>query len=101
MSNTFTLQNWECLGSGPYVAPELRVIRLVGYVYGHPSRPDGHKIQTTRIVDAQGRIITTRSGTQYRLGRISPAYRRWLRKADIPYNAKCPIVVHDLDVQDD
>ena len=52
--------------------------KITGYVYGHTNDkfPDGSGIVTSNPVefDRVSRVITTRSGTKYKLGRIDPAY---------------------------
>jgi hypothetical protein len=88
------LQDWSCW-SDPYAAPEIRTTCLVGRVYGHHREPDGKKVKTSRIVDADGRLVTTSSGTVYRLGRIDPKYRRWLRKEGREYDPGRPILIKD------
>ena len=77
--------------SDGYTAPELLPRVLVGYCYGHPRKSDGGHVQTTRIVSVKGRIVTTSSGSTYRLGRIDPKYRAFLRAQGWPYNRHTPI----------
>lgn len=88
------LQNWSCW-SDPYLAPEIRVTHLVGRVYGHHRKEDGTRVRTSRIVDAAGRLVTTSSGTVYRLGTIDPKYRRWLRKEGRDYDPRRPILIRE------
>lgn len=89
-----TLHDW-CVrldGDG-YKAPEQCEKYLEGHVFGspNPSFEDGDHITTSHLDHATGRIVTTRSGSRYRLGRIEPAYRAWLRKQGIPYDPRHPM----------
>ncbi len=90
------LHNWS-VGSGipqidfdPFLAPELRKVFLSGDVTDHPRLGSGW-IHTTAIIGATGRIITTASGSRYRLGRIKPSYRRHLRKIRPQWDWRNPI----------
>lgn len=74
-----------------YRAPELNYKVLAGDVYRHPRFPDGHPVKTSAIVGVNGRLITTKSGTVYKLGRIQREYRMWLRKEGITYNPRRPV----------
>jgi hypothetical protein len=90
------LQDWSVRSGGPgewFLAPEVAPVRLEGVVTGHPRKSDGKRVVTTRIVESEGRIVTTRSGTKYRLGRIQRGYRRWLTKKGLAYNPRQPIKV--------
>lgn len=50
--------------------------KLTGYVYDHPKFTDGSGICLSNPVsfDEETRILKTRSGTEYRLGKIDPRY---------------------------
>ena len=74
-----------------YTAPELCQKYITGDVHGHPSLPAGQCITTSRITSAEGRVVTTRSGSRYRLGPICPKHRKWLRDNGIPYDQHRPI----------
>jgi hypothetical protein len=78
------LQDWAVRSGGPgarFLAPEVAPVRLEGGVTGHPRKSEGK------------RVVTTRSGTKYRLGRIQRGYRRWLTKKGLAYNPRQPIKV--------
>ena len=80
------LENWSMVSNqNGFTAPELLEITLSGNVYGHPvaRHYDGKLIQTSRPVSIKGRIVTTKSGNVYRLGKIDKGYRKWL-KANVP-----------------
>jgi hypothetical protein len=94
---TVKLQDWFVRFDrhDPFAAPEVNPTCLAGTVTGHPRKRDGQRVVTSYIVAAEGRIVTTRSGTRYRLGRIDRAYRRWLRKQGREYNPKQPVTVKE------
>jgi len=71
------LEQWSIVFHGDlYKAPEQRIPRLLGAVYGHPIWPDGSLARTSPIdiVDAETETITTASGSVYELGEVDPAY---------------------------
>lgn len=89
------LDNWACTASGsPFQAPELASLRLAGVVTGHlnPRHEDGKSIVTSSVTGASGRIITTKN-TRYRLGRIDPAYRKWLRENRPNWDWRNPVTM--------
>jgi len=89
------LQNWEFIriGVDRYKAPEQMSDTLRGLVYGHPLHPDGTCVRTTPIVQVNGLEVTTRSGSVYRLGRIHPRYRHWLKAKGLDYDRANPLGV--------
>lgn len=87
------LYNWSVQTSNPYAAPEQGARSLKGRVEGHPNFDDGDKVRTSRVVSSKGRLVTTSSGRTYRLGRICPKYRAWLKKEAIPYDPQAPFKV--------
>ena len=86
------LSNWS-VRANPYAPPESRATRLCGIVSGHPEIDDGDAVTTSRITAARGRVITTRSGTEYRLGRIDPKYRQHLRETGYEYDPREPVKI--------
>lgn len=91
--STPILHNWSVY-LAPYKPPVEGFECIVGDVYGHPNserHPDGKTIQTSSLVGAKGRTVTTRAGSTYRLGRIDPKYRRWMRKQGIAYDRHQPV----------
>lgn len=90
MNDVVIIQEWA-VHADPFAAPELRRVYLHGRVYGHPREGDGKSVITSKIRDSKGRIVTTESGTVYRLGRINRKYRRYLKKEGIPYDPRNPI----------
>jgi hypothetical protein len=91
------LQDWAVRPryKDPFMAPEHNPNCLEGLVEGHPRKEDGKRVLTTPIVESEGRIVTTRSGTKYRLGRVSRKYRRWLTKEGLAYNPRQPIKIRE------
>lgn len=90
-----TLEQWStCYASGDiYDAPEVRGTCLNGIVTDHPRFDGSSKVTTTRVVEVNGRIVTTRSGSVYKLGTIDPEYREWLRENRPEWDYKNPIVM--------
>jgi hypothetical protein len=74
-----------------YAAPELGRNYLQGDVFGHPRHEDGKNVTTSRISKVKGRLVKTRSGSVYRLGRIKPEYRKFLKENGIEYNQHQPV----------
>lgn len=72
---------------------------LVGAVSGHPDprHHDGKRIITSAVLSFEGRVVTTRS-RRYRVGRIDPAYRRWLRENRPGWDWRRPFTVLDESV---
>lgn len=87
------IENWSVHGA-PYAAPETPQARpyLSGEVYGYPGRPDGHKVTTGHIYDAEGRMAYGRR-TAYQLGEPSPDYLAWCQKNGIALDPENPIKV--------
>jgi hypothetical protein len=75
-----------------WCAPECNYKVLAGKLMTkHKGFLPGDEVKTSAIDVIKGRIITTASGTSYRLGRINPKYRRWMKKQGIEYDPKNPI----------
>lgn len=74
---------------------------LGGKVYGREPRfPDGKEVITSRIVDVEGRKITTRSGSVYLLeGPPSEDYMVFLKKNGLEYDEDFPIKMVELDIR--
>lgn len=71
----------------PFQAPEAQDhFHLLGRI--------GNKTKlTSRVVSTVGRLVTTKSGSVYRLGRIQPEYREWIAKRGLKYDARQPVKV--------
>ena len=73
------------LGAGPLI--------LYGKAWGHRTIDDGHHVATSKIVRVElskddyieDSVVTTESGTKYRLGRINKVFKEWLKN---PINHK-------------
>jgi len=87
------IQNWStcCSEKDKIMHPSLRPLRLHGKVYGHPKFEDGKEVTTGPVVNAEGRVITTSSGSVYKLGSIEPEYREWLKTDTPDWDWKNPI----------
>jgi hypothetical protein len=94
MSDTVKIELWSTTVRGSaWITPELRETILQGYIYGHPKHDEGRRVHTSPIVKAEGRIVTTRSGTVYELGEPDPRWLRWLKANNLEYNEDNPIKV--------
>jgi uncharacterized protein CbrC (UPF0167 family) len=83
---TYYLKNWQVvLGDDPYRAPEAQTKHLQGI------RNDGKFVTTSAIVSAQGREITTYSGSVYILEEINPEYLNWILESGSYYSEDEPI----------
>lgn len=71
-------------------------MHLMGRVRGDPRRCDGTRVTTTRVVETHGRMVTTKSGTCYKLGRVSRKYRCWLRARGIAYDPRAPVRLREF-----
>lgn len=77
------LEGWSMIyDPNPYLPPEVKVGRLVGAAYGHPSFEDGDRIVSSPIVEINVRkgFAKTRSGSEYILGRPNPDWVEWLKE---------------------
>ncbi len=73
------------------------VTRLCGKVFGDPRRADGKHVVTTRIVKAEGRLITTRGGSKYRLTTIEAGFRKHLDAVRPLWDPENPIEMGGVD----
>lgn len=87
------LDDWHVARTSddPFKAPEQTGIVLVGVVRGHPTKPDGERIITSRAVRSEGRAVHTENGSAYYLGEPSEKYRAWLRDNRPNWDAENPI----------
>ena len=84
-----TINNWSFITlSDGYTAPENAAFHLIGDVVGHPTIGDRANQLTSRVQDANGRLIMTRN-TMYELGTPSPAFIEYCKDEGI-----------DLDLDD-
>lgn len=87
------LENWS-VNYDPfyaYMAPEIRPRVLVGTVTGHHRKADGTEVVTSPIVSSQGRVVTTRSGTEYELGEPDPEYTKHLAEQGRTLDPENPV----------
>lgn len=92
-SKPVLLNDWSVTDDhavNPYTPPEHTRKRLQGTVVGHPTRPDGERVVTSVIDDVVGRIVFCES-RPYRLGKIAPGYRKYLRENRPDWDWRNPI----------
>lgn len=87
------LDKWAVI-KDPYEAPEIP-FRLSGVPTGHPRKPDGKRIKTSRVSKIIGREVTTESGTIYYLMEPSERYREWLTDNVPDWDPERPIKTSD------
>jgi len=95
-SKEILMNNWAIVSMplSIYKAPECYMMRLQGDITEHHTIPINkplHKVFTSPIVEVDGTLITTQSGTKYRLGNIDPDYLQWMIINRITYNKDNPI----------
>lgn len=79
----YRLREWSVVDTSddPYLAPEQRPLKVKGKVYDNPRFTEGEEIVTSHIVGVEGRIVRTRSGSEYLLdGPPEEAYVAWCLK---------------------
>ena len=71
-----TIENWSfgAMNDDGYTAPELWVMCLYGEVYGHPLRPDGTKVTTSRVVGITEDNLIKTLNRMYKLGEPKADY---------------------------
>lgn len=88
------LRQWSVVGDPrtPYLATEHRSICLAGIPFGHPTMQDGKSIVTSPVAETDGRVVTTRSGSVYRLeGAPSDKFLAWLTERGETLDPERPI----------
>ncbi len=83
MDKPIEIRNWsfEAIDQDPYHAPELVEMSgkcICGEVYGHPHKPDGKRIGSSRILGAEGRLIHCESRNYLLVGNPHPEYMKWI-----------------------
>jgi hypothetical protein len=85
--SVITLANWELVGSrAQRVRPHFAPAHLSGFV-----DLDGECIITSKVVAAEGRTVTTHSGSRYLLGSPLPAYVDWLAGLGLELDDENPL----------
>lgn len=88
--SVYNLDNWGITSTDSgYVAPEARKLRLTG-----TRLQDNREVITSAIVNVEGRVITTETGSTYILGEPDPEYLDYLQENGIVYNQRNPISVN-------
>jgi hypothetical protein len=91
------LENWSLSKrwgtNDHYRDPACVPVCLQGNVYGHgsPRHPDGKGIITSGIESVEGRVVKTRTGSVYELGKIDPDYRAYLKEHHPDWDWRNPI----------
>ena len=85
MSRPSRIEQWGIVRD-PYLAPERGGQQLVGKV-------DGVGVKTSELVEVNGLVVRTASGSVYLLGEPSPEYLAWCRENGIAFDPACPIKV--------
>ncbi len=82
------LHRWSVTQSSDdsYLAPEQVSACLLGI-----RESDGRYVRTSPIVKADGKQITTKSGSVYILDDMDPDFRLWLEEQGIEYDPENPI----------
>jgi len=96
MKKPILIQDWSITTRSlisPYTPPEMIKSCLRGSVVDHPRFPGIQFVTTSSIANVKKRIITTSSGTIYRLGKISNPYRKWLKKNRPNWDWRKPITM--------
>ena len=82
--NTFPkLEDWSvvCLDENPYLAPELKTVKLQGTIFDdNRGFLDGCLVLTSKLVRLNVETKTAQTlNTTYILGNIDPEYDKWLK----------------------
>lgn len=97
MSVPVRIRNWYTRRpklASPYLAPEVVGIAVAGEVHGHPRKPDGMRVTTTRVVRTEGRRFWTASGTEYVFeGEPSPKFLESVKSQGRAYDSAEPLKV--------
>ena len=82
----YHLHKWALYdNSNPYAAPEISKC-LRGF-----RDNETKQVVTSPIVEVNGNIVTTYSGSTYMLEDIDPEYLQWLKDRGYKYDPKYPI----------
>lgn len=79
------LKNWSIIrdNNNPYLAPELRKVRLQGCIYNDEKKrfDDGTPVSTSSLqkLDIENKVAQTRN-TTYQLGEPLEEFMNWLNK---------------------
>jgi hypothetical protein len=93
---TVLLKNWSIILDRWYLPPEYKRAHLKGYAYGHPEYKDGTLVKTSIIVETEGFLVKTATGTIYLLEDPDPEYILWLRLNHLKFNNERPFEWRDL-----
>jgi hypothetical protein len=90
----YRLEEWATvIYPDPWQPPEMQSIAIRGKIYNHPNYEDGHEIITSSIASANGKIITTKSGSIYQLGKINKEFVKWMEDNKISFDPENPVTM--------
>lgn len=94
------LENWSVVvhPEDTYLPPEVAGKYVSGAIYGDVTGrwEDGHRVTTSRLAKAEGKFITTNSGSVYELGEPDPEYIAWCQDVGVHVpTPEEPIKVHN------
>ena len=89
------LTNWAVGGTIGFHKLPLDGQKLNGEVRNHSYYDDGTFTITSEIVNIKGHIVETKGGLLYRLIKINPIYRRWLKINFPSWDSKTPIIIRN------
>lgn len=99
----YQITNWSFVFPNPYRAPEAQRSCISGVCpeRRREIRPDtstpNKPISTSYIVEAKGRVLTTRSGSVYELvGDPDPGYLAFLKDKSIAFDPENPFSSYTL-----
>jgi len=91
-----TLENWSMQEGPPRAGDIYRAPETVGprkHLHAdHPIKP-GMYFTTSRIVESDGRLVQTKSGSVYRLGEPDPEWLAWMADNGIDFDPSQPITI--------
>lgn len=91
-NDVYHLHKWSVTAiSNAYLAPEVDRKRLQGF-----RDDDDRMVITGPIVEVQGRIVKTTSGSTYILEDIDPDYLKWMEENGYVYNPESPIKLKEV-----
>ena len=88
-----TLTCWSVCIYDPddYAAPEIAGYALTGIVAGHPKKPDGMLVKTSRIVSVEGRKVVTANSTYELVGEPTQRWLTWLAENGYEFDPENPV----------
>ena len=79
-------------------APELAGYSVTGIVSGHPKKPDGTLVKTSRIVSIDGRTVVTANSTYTLVGEPTQRWLTWLTENGYVFDPADPALPKRAEV---